>query len=124
MCRQWEEEQISNPHLPALGKWIRDVVHNHHVDTNDADDMDRVLMCTRPSQLATRHTRMMAYGNHFRVEDQHSSMLQTYDSGVASVFHMSSMGSEEVTLNYVGVLKDMLKLNYGPLQTLVIFLRC
>ena len=39
-------------------------------------------------------------------------LLQTYDSGVASVFHMPPMRLEEVTLNY------------GPFHTLVIFLRC
>lgn len=50
-------------------------------------------------------------------------MLQTYNSGVAFVFHMSE-GSESIVLNYVGVLKDILKLNYGPLCTLVILCRC
>ena len=50
--------------------------------------------------------------------------LKTYDNIVASVFHMPSVGSEEVTLNYVGVLNDILKLNYGPLRTLVILFRC
>ena len=51
-------------------------------------------------------------------------MLQTYNNGGAFVFHMPSMVSEEVTLNYVGVLKDILKLNYGPLCTLVKLFRC
>jgi hypothetical protein len=104
--------------------WIKDVVRNHYVDPNDEDDMDRVMMCSRPSRLATRYTRMKAYGNHFRVEDPQSMALKTYDSGVASVFHMPSVGSEEVTLNYVGVLKDIPKLDYGPLRTPVILLRC
>jgi hypothetical protein len=54
---------------------------------------------------------MKAYENHFRVEDQQSMTLKNYDSGVASMFHMPSVGSEEVTLNYVRVLKDILKLN-------------
>ena len=48
-------------------------------------------------------------------------MLQTYDSDVEYVFEMPSMGSKEVTLNYVGIRKDILKLNYGPP---VIFFRC
>ena len=50
--------------------------------------------------------------------------LKTYDSGVASVFHMPSVGSEEVIVNYVGVLEDILNLNYGPNCTFVIFFRC
>jgi hypothetical protein len=121
---QWKVEQEANPNISAFENWIKDVVRNHHVDPNDEDDMDRVLMCSRPSQLATRYTRMKAYGNHFRLEDQHSRTLKIYDSGVASVFHMPSVGSKEETLNYVGVLKDILKLNYGPIRTSVILLRC
>ena len=53
-----------------------------------------------------------------------SRTLKAYDNGVASVFHTPSVGVEEVTLNYVGVLKDILKLNYGPLRTPLIFFRC
>ena len=124
MCRQWEDKKGTNPDILVFEKWIRNVVHKHPVDPNNADDMDRVLLCNRPSQLATRYTRMEAYGNHFRVEDQQSAMLQTYDSSVASMFHMSSMESESITLNYVGVLKDILKLNYGPFRTPIIFFRC
>ena len=37
---------------------------------------------------------------------------------------MIKYGSEEVTLNYVGILKDILKLNYGPFRTPVILFRC
>ena len=123
-CRQWKEEQQRNPNISTFENWIKDVVHNHPIDPNDEDDMDMVMMCSRPSQLATRYTRMKAYGNYFRVEDQQSMTLKAYDIGVASVFHMPSMSSEEVTLNYVGVLEDILKLNYGPLRTPIIFLRC
>ena len=63
-------EQEANPNTAAFENWVKDVVRNYPVDMNDEDDMDRVLMCSRPSQLATRYTRMKAYGNHFRVEDQ------------------------------------------------------
>jgi hypothetical protein len=114
----------AKPNTFTFKNWIKDVVRNHHVDPNDEDDMDKIMMCSRLSRLATRYTRMKAYGNHFRVEDPQSMTLKTYDNGVASVFHMPSVGSEEVTLNYVGVLKDILKLDYGPLCTPVILLRC
>jgi hypothetical protein len=45
-----------------------------------------------------------------------------YDSGIASVLDVSTEDVRDVLVNYVGVLKDMLKLNYGPMHTLVIFL--
>ena len=78
-----------------------------------------------PSQKATRYTRMRAFGNHFRVEDSQSALLQTYDNGIASIFEMPTTDSQsEVSINYVGVLQDILKLDYGPLRTPVILFRC
>ena len=63
---------------------------------------------------------MRAFGNHFRVEDSQSALLQTYDNGVASIFEIPTSDSQsEVSLNYVGVLQDILKLDYGPLRTAV-----
>ena len=81
-------------------------------------------MCRKPSQKATRYTRMKAFGNHFRVDDDASNHLQTYDSGVASVFKVPAMDSRDVSINYVGIVKDILKLDYRPLHSPVILLRC
>jgi hypothetical protein len=67
---------------------------------------------------------MKAFGNHFRVDDDTSRRLQTYDSGVASVFHVPTEDARDVAVNYVGVVKDILKLNYGPVHTSVILLCC
>ena len=86
--------------------------------------MDSLLLCRKPSQKATRYTRMKAFGNHFRVDDGASNHLQTYDSGVASVFQVPAADSGDASVNYVGVVKDILQLDYGPLQTPVILLRC
>jgi hypothetical protein len=62
-------------------------------------------------------TKMKAFGNHFRVEDAASAKLQTYDSSIAFVFEVPTANAEEVSVNYVEVLKDILKLDYGPLHT-------
>ena len=59
---------------------------------------------------------MRAFGNHFRVKDSQSALLQTYDSGIAFIFEMPTTNSQsEVLLNYVVDLQDILKLDYGPL---------
>jgi len=50
----------------------------------------------------------------------------TYDSGVASVFQQSE-GSEDVVLGviqYVGILKQILKLDYGPMSSPIVLFRC
>jgi hypothetical protein len=78
----------------------------------------------KPSQKATRYIRMKAFGNHFRVDDDTANRLQTYDSEVASVFQVPGEDATDVAVNYVGVVKDILKLDYGPVHTPVILLRC
>jgi hypothetical protein len=67
---------------------------------------------------------MKAFGNHFRVGDPGSEKLQTYDSKVASVFEVSTIEATDVSVNYVGVLKDILKLDYSPLLRPIVLLRC
>ena len=42
-------EQEANPNTAAFEDWVKDVARNHHVDLNDEDDIDRVLMCNGPS---------------------------------------------------------------------------
>jgi hypothetical protein len=67
---------------------------------------------------------MKAYGNHFRMEDSKGNQLQTYDSGVASVFDVPTLDAANVSMNFVGVLKDILKLDYGLMHTHVIIFMC
>jgi hypothetical protein len=67
---------------------------------------------------------MKAFGNHFRVEDATSIRMQTYDSGVASVFTVPTADARDVSVNHVGVLKDILKLDYGPLSSPIVLLKC
>jgi hypothetical protein len=50
--------------------------------------------------------------------------MQTYDSGVASVFEVPTIHAIDVSINYVGVVKDILKLDYGPLSRSIVLLRC
>jgi hypothetical protein len=125
VSRKWKEAHDANITIEPFDVWVRKAVHDHPQDPNNNDDMDRILLCSRPSQKTTRYTRMRAFGNHFRVEDSHSAVSQTYDSGVASIFEMPIASSNaDVSLNYVGVLQDILKLDYGPLRTPIILLRC
>jgi hypothetical protein len=93
-------------------------------DIPNAVDVDSLLLYTKPSQKAMRYTKMKAFGNHFRVEDEATSRIQTYNSGIASIFAVSTEDAQDVSVNYVGVLKDILKVDYGPMRQPVILLRC
>jgi hypothetical protein len=46
--------------------------------------------------------------------------MQTFDSGTASIFDMSTFDVKDVSLNFVGVLKDIFKLGYHRLHTHVV----
>ncbi len=67
---------------------------------------------------------MKAYRNHFRVENSKSNSMQTFDSGIALIFDMPTLDARDLPLNFVEVLKDLLKFDYGHLHTLVIIFRC
>ena len=94
------------------------------MDATNPEELDRLLLSTKPSQRAMRYSRMKCFGSNFRVDDEEGDRFQTYNSGVASVFEVPSTDARDVLVNYVGVLKDILKLDYGPLHTPIILFRC
>ncbi len=51
---------------------------------------------------------MKAFGNHFRVDDETAARMQTFDSGVASVFEVPVHDARDVSVNFVGIVKDIL----------------
>jgi hypothetical protein len=118
------QEQQTNPSTAGLAEWIANSVLHSDPDWSNAEDMDRFLMSKKPSQRATRYARMTAFGNHFRVEDDTTARLVSYNSGVASMFEMPPGSATEPSVNYVGVLKDILELDYGALHTRISLLRC
>jgi hypothetical protein len=67
---------------------------------------------------------MKAYGNHYKVEDSKLGFLQTYNSGITSMFDVPIQDVANFSMNYVGVLKDILKFDYGPVHTPTILFKC
>jgi hypothetical protein len=85
-CRKWRAEQEGKDAIQTFEEWMQAFVQEEPIDLTNPDNKDRLLLCSKPSQRATRYTRMKAFANHFRVEDSTTAHLQTYDSGVASIF--------------------------------------
>jgi hypothetical protein len=119
-----KEEHEAYPSIPAFDEWVEGAPDRNGLDVTQPKDIDRLLLSCKPAYRAMRYMKMKAFGNHFRVEDATSPALQTYDSGIASVFEVPTINGTEVSANYVGVVKDIFKLDYGPLHTPVIILRC
>lgn len=75
-----------------------------------------------PSKKVCAFNIMTSYGSHYRVDmEEGTSQHVTYDSGVAEPeciipTHSSSDKSAQVQLVRVGILKNILVLNYGNLS--------
>jgi hypothetical protein len=63
---------------------------------------------------------MKAYEKQFRMEYLKNNSMQTFDSGIASIFDMSTFDAKDVSLNFVGVLKDIFKIDYHHFHTHVV----
>jgi len=87
-----------------------------------------VTLATLSSPLIKHYTSMYAYGQHFRVDDEAGRSHVSFDSGVACLAIQTCKSSRanrnpvEATLRYVGIVKDILEVEYGHLKYNV--LRC
>jgi hypothetical protein len=50
--------------------------------------------------------------------------MQMYNSGFAYIFDVPTTNARDMLENYIVVLKNILKLNYGSMCTPVILVRC
>jgi hypothetical protein len=79
-----------------------------------------LLLSIPPSTKTCSYKIIKAYGSHFRVDDQTIVGCVTYDNGVASFFNHNNVDDNHHPsrqLQYVGVLKDILQLDYGTMST-------
>lgn len=119
--------------LIPFGVWFRDTIHNANLDNNE-DKLLLTAISFPPSQKVMSYNSMKAFGNHYRVmrckdrngkwremsnlRDTDCQGYATFDSGVATTFHeqiREETGVNLAKLTYVGVLTQILVLDYGPL---------
>ena len=124
MYRKWQEEHDRDPNTTPLNVWIKTAMDNDENNAYSLEDRDRLMLTRKPLQKAIRYSRMMAFGNHYRVDDEANLQLETYDCGVAAVFQVSAPNQQDMSVHYVGVLKDILKLDYGSLSNPIVLMRC
>lgn len=97
-------------------------IHLEDLDMADPNESNTVLLSNPPSLKCKKYSCIKAHGNHWRVEDNYSRSLLTYDSGVACFkVNEHSNGSGQ---DYIGVLEDIILMDYGDLKTLVLLFSC
>ena len=84
-CREWRTEAARILGTLAMSVWIERRLQSADVGLSNPTDMDRFLLSKEPAQRAMRYRRVVAFGNHFRVEDEETRHLLRYKRGVASV---------------------------------------
>ncbi len=109
-----------------MAKWVRDAICSHQVAGGSNIDPDFIYFTIPPSFTAFKYNEMKAYGNHFHVDNDRNNLLVTYDYVVASILQQSQGSEDEVlgAIQYVGTLKEILRLDYGPISSPIILFWC
>jgi hypothetical protein len=109
-----------------MAKWVRDAICNHQVASGFNIDPYLIHFSIPPSFTTFKYSKMKAYENHFLVDNDHNNLLVTYNCGVAGIFQQSQGNEDEVlgVIQYVGTLKEVLQLNYGPISSPIILFWC
>jgi hypothetical protein len=87
-CRRWRAHREEDRSILEFKDWISGALQVFAVDDAVDVDVDSLLLCTKLAQKAMRYTKMKAFGNHSKVMDDTTNRMQTFDSGIASVFHV------------------------------------
>jgi len=113
--------------IAEMTTWLREAIqtHQHQLASDVPIDTDLLNLSIPPSFTASASKKITAYGNDFQIEDGSTNMLVAYASGVASGFQQSE-GSEDVlgVIQYVGIFKQILKLDYGPMSSPIVLFHC
>lgn len=103
--------------------WIARAIRKHRHAIGTLDDLNVVALSIPPNTITRSYKKIKAYGSHFCVDDSSTIGIATYDIGVATFFsHNNDDGNHLPSrqLHYVGLLKEILKLDYGPISTPII----
>ena len=82
-------------------------------------DLSLVTMSRLPTRTVNHYNSMSAYGYHFRTDDEQGKSHVSFDSGVAAIITQTCVSSRadrnpvEAALNYVGIIKDIVVVDYG-----------
>jgi hypothetical protein len=90
--------------------------------------MDIMQLSMKPQMTTSRYAKVKVYDNHYKVTTENEpTIMATYDSGVTFIFQQPHATNEGMTLGsmqYVGVSKDIILLNYISVSQLVVLFKC
>ncbi|KAL3698153.1 hypothetical protein R1sor_012229 [Riccia sorocarpa] len=125
LVREYDHLQDTKQLPPELDlpSWISSTVDRFGAGA----DIEKEIRCLAypPAFRCKAYKKIQAYGNHYRVCGAGMEKYNTYDCGVASTFEQDTSGGPRKTaVSYVGVLEEILSLDYGSLDHPVILFKC
>lgn len=126
LCREYTtmyrtRDRRNRRRPPPFSEWLEDRVREMcRVGENPSEDL--ITMSRLPSPVVRHHPSMWAYGYHFRSEDVNGGAYVSFDAGVAAIINQTCRSSRadrhpvEAELLYVGVVEDILRVDYGHLH--------
>ena len=113
--------------FPTFSTWLRERVQEM-VTGGENPSLSLVTLSRGPSPVIKHHPSMWAYGFHFRTDAEDGARHVSFDSGVAAIITQECRSSRadrhpvEAALNYLGVINDILHVDYGMHQ--FVLLKC
>ena len=87
---------------------------------------DLITMSRLPSPIVRHHPSMWSFGYHFRAESDTDGSYASFDAGVAAIVNQTCRSSRadqhpvEAELLYVGIINDILEVDYGHIKPCVL----
>ena len=121
--REYEEEALGRSSMMPFTTWLRSKCSILRNETGSARE-ELMALSKTPSRQACSFKSMTSFGCHYRVDaEETGSQHVTFDSGVAELEARRSRGqihhNSIVELVRVGILKDIVILNYGSLNVVL-----
>ena len=105
----------------AFSDWLEEIVRGMGM-RGEVVSADLGTLSRLPSPWVKHHNSMWAYGYHFRTEAEDGRNNVSFDAGVAAIISQTCQSSRadmnpvEADLQYVGILNDLLTVDYGHLK--------
>ena len=122
-CSEYEQiVKNSDEHhpLPPFAEWLQTAA-SPYLDLHPDADQDISLFSMLPKRRAASHDKMFAYGNHYRVKDETTHMMVTYESGLllTAIDHSGARIADP----FIGELVQILRVDYGPTRLPIVLFR-
>ena len=120
-ARYSPQDRRNRQRAPPFSDWLEDRVRDMS-RAGLSPSADLITMSRLPSPILKHHSSMWAYGYHFWAEEEDGASFVSFDGGVAAIITQTCVSSRadqnpvDAELLYVGIIKDILEVDYGHIK--------